>query len=173
VMGSLVAVLSFLVLFARGREQEWFQKIASPVWLRGWKPKENRVELCFRDEKLAEEVGVLSGLMAPPQREANYRESAVSARPPAWSGPQPKKIPWWSALVMGGLFFTVAIVEFVQYSDFERTGNSFSDQALFVFIYELGGKWLLSGFLCLFGIGLCVGAFIWRRLVKPHRTEIL
>jgi hypothetical protein len=171
VMGSLVAVLSALVLFARGREQEWFQQLTSPVWLRRWKPNENRVELCFRDEKLAEEVAVLSGLMAPPQREANYRESAVSAPPPAWSGPRPRQIPWWSGLIVAALFFIVAIVEFVQYSDFERTGSSLSDQALFVFIYDLGGKWALSGFLCVFGVGFCVASFVYRHF-KSQRTEI-
>ena len=66
----------------------------------------------------------------------------------------------------------VSIVEFFEYSDFERTGRSFSDQALFVFIYELGGKWLLSGFLGAFGIGFIVAAFIWRKIVKSNRTEI-
>jgi hypothetical protein len=165
-MGALVIVLLPMMLYLRAREQEVFQRWFSPVWLRGWRPKENRVELCFRDEKLADEVAVLSGLAAPPAREAHYREPAVVAPPPSWKGPTQKQLPWWSALVISAMFLAVSVGEFIQYSDFERTGESFRDQALFVFLYELGGKWLLSGLLGAMGIGFFVGAFVWKRLVK-------
>jgi hypothetical protein len=166
VLGAIVVVLLPLMFYLRAREQEVFQRWFSPVWLRGWRPRDNRVELCFRDEKLADEVAVLSGLAAPQPREAHYREPAIVPPPPAWSGPTQRQIPWWSALIIGGLFIAVAIGEFIQYSDFERTGESFSDQALFVFLYELGGKYLLSGVLTVAGLGFCAGAFVWRRLTR-------
>jgi hypothetical protein len=132
-----------------------------PLFVRGW--QQDRVQLGFRDEKLAQEVAVLSGLQAPQQREANYRESAVAITPPVWRGPRLRGLPWSSALVIGAIFFAVAAGEFVQYSQLERSGESFSDQLIFVWIYELGGKWLLSGILAAMGAALCGVGFFLRK----------
>jgi hypothetical protein len=132
-----------------------------PLFVRGW--QQDRVELGFRDKKLEEEVAVLSGFQAPPQREANYRESAVAITPPVWRGPRLRALPWWSALVLGAIFFAVAAGEFVQYSQLERTGEAFSDQIAFVWLYQLGGKWLLSGILAVMGAALCVLGFLLRK----------
>jgi hypothetical protein len=166
--GFLVMVLLPLVFYLRARELELFQRVASPVWLRSWKPKENRVELWFRDEKLADDVAVLAGLQAPPMREAGYREPAVTPPPPAWTGPRARSLPWWVALIVGGLFFAVAAGEFIQYSQFERTGESFSDEMIFIWIYELGGKYLLSGILAAFGIFFFAGGFVLRSVLKKR-----
>src|SRR5438067_7328222 len=45
VMGGLVAVLLPAIYVLRRRELEWFQRVASPVWLRDWRPKQNSVDL--------------------------------------------------------------------------------------------------------------------------------
>ena len=163
VAGVLVASLVPFIWIFRAREAEWFQRAFDPVSLRRWRPKENRVELCFRDQALAHDVGLLSGLVADPPREANYREPAKVDPPPAWSGPNERPLPWWVALVVGGLMFAVAIGEFIQYSGYERTGRGFSDEQLFIWLYELGGKWLLSGFLGAIGAACIAAAFVFRR----------
>jgi multisubunit Na+/H+ antiporter MnhB subunit len=169
--GFLVSMLLPAIYLLRKRELELFQRVASPVWLRNWRPKQNCVELRFTDEKLAEDVAVLSGLSAPPMREAHYREPAVAPAPPMWSGPRARSLPWWVALIFGGVFWAVAVVEFIQYSQLERTGESFSDEMIFVWIYELGGKYLLSGILVAFGIFFIAGGFVLRSVLKNNRPR--
>jgi hypothetical protein len=99
-------------------------------------------------------------------REAHYREPAVAAPPPMWSGPPARSLPWWVALIVGGAFFAVALGEFLQYSQLERSGEAFSDEMIFVWLYELGGKWLLSGVLAGFGVFFCAGGFVLRRILR-------
>jgi hypothetical protein len=167
--GGLVALLLPAIYVLRRRELEWFQRVASPVWLRDWRPKEASVELCFRDAKLGDDVAVLSGLSAPPMREAHYREPAVAPPPPAWSGARARQMPWWVALVIAGVFWAVAAGEWVQYSQYERTGESFSDEQLFIWLYDLGGKWLLCGLLAAFGVAFFAGAFVLRSVLRGDR----
>jgi hypothetical protein len=166
VMGGLVALLLPAIYVLRRRELDWFQRLASPVWIRDWRPKQNSVELRFADSKLEEDVMVLSGLAAPPMREALYREPAIAPPPPAWTGPRARSLPWWAALIVAGLFWAVAVGEFIQYLQYERTGESFTDEQLFIWIYDLGGKYLLSGLLAAFGVFFFAGGFVLRRVLK-------
>jgi len=158
VIAPLVMLGVAYLFFARSRERELFQRWFSPVWLRRYRPKENLVEIGFRDPALQADVQVLSGQKpAASPAPLDYRAPAGGAPPEAWKGAPRRGLPWWLVAGTGVAMIVVGVVELLQYAEYERTGKSFHDEQILIWVYQLAGKWAVFGLFAV--VGAAVTAF--------------
>ncbi len=171
VLPPLIILAVAYLFYMRSRELELFQRCFSPVWLRRFDRKANTVEICFRDDALRTDVAALSGL-ANAAAPADYRRPAGAPAPAPWTAPPRRGLPWWLVFGTGIAMLVVGVVELMQYAEYERTGHSFSDEQILIWIYQLGGKWAVFGVFAVVG-ALVITFGILMKLRKVSALELL
>lgn len=67
-----------------------------------------------------------------------------------------KPTSWWLLLLVGIFMLVAAVVAYDFIDDRERAGESFRINWIFAVVYQVLGKWGVSGLLAAFGLGCLV-----------------